>query len=96
MQRNKLIFALSDAALVINSDFEKGGTWAGAIEQLDKFRFVPVYVRSTGDLGKGLEALRQHGAMPWPEPTQADDLLQLIERAQDAKSSTTAEQLSLL
>jgi len=96
MQRNKIIYALSDAALVMNSDFEKGGTWAGAIEQLDKFRFVPVYVRSKGDLGKGLEALRQHGALPWPETTQADDLLQLIERAQDAEPSTPAEQLSLL
>jgi DNA processing protein len=95
MQRNKLIYALSDAALVMNSDFEKGGTWAGAIEQLDKFRLVPVYVRSKGDVGKGLEALRQHGAIPWPEPTRADDLLQLIEK-QSAEPSSPAEQLSLL
>jgi len=95
MQRNKLIYALSDAALVMNSDFEKGGTWAGAIEQLDKFRLVPVYVRSKGDVGKGLEALRQHGAIPWPEPTRADDLLQLIEK-QSAEQGSPAEQLSLL
>ena len=95
MQRNKLIYALSDAALVMNSDFEKGGTWAGAIEQLDKFRLVPVYVRSKGDLGKGLEALRQHGAIPWPEPTRADDLLRLIE-TKSAEPSSPAEQLSLL
>jgi predicted Rossmann fold nucleotide-binding protein DprA/Smf involved in DNA uptake len=41
MQRNKLIYALSDAALVMNSDFEKGGTWAGASNNwisLDWFR----------------------------------------------------------
>jgi predicted Rossmann fold nucleotide-binding protein DprA/Smf involved in DNA uptake len=95
MQRNKLIYALSDVALVMNSDFEKGGTWAGAIEQLDKFRLVPVYVRSKGDVGKGLEALRQHGAIPWPEPTRADDLLQLID-SQSAEPSSPAEQLSLL
>ena len=31
MQRNKIIYALADAALVVASDFEKGGTWAGAI-----------------------------------------------------------------
>ena len=30
MQRNKLIYALADAALVVNSDHGKGGTWAGA------------------------------------------------------------------
>jgi predicted Rossmann fold nucleotide-binding protein DprA/Smf involved in DNA uptake len=32
MQRNKLIYALADAALVVNSDIDKGGTWAGATE----------------------------------------------------------------
>lgn len=36
MQRNKLIYALADAALVVSSDYEKGGTWAGAVEQLEK------------------------------------------------------------
>ena len=36
MQRNKLIYALADAALVVNSDYEKGGTWAGAVEQLER------------------------------------------------------------
>ena len=46
MQRNKAIYALADAALVVTSDFEKGGTWAGAIEQLERFRFVPVFVRN--------------------------------------------------
>ena len=96
MQRNKLIYALSDAAVVVNSDFEKGGTWAGAIEQLEKFRLVPVYVRSKGDLGKGLDGLLEHGAMLWPNPNQADDLLQLIEEAQVPETRPVAEQLSLL
>ena len=68
MQRNKLIYALSDASLVVSSDLNKGGTWAGAIEQLDKLKFVPVYVRSTGDQSSGLDALRKKGAMPWPNP----------------------------
>ncbi|MEI9864693.1 MAG: DNA-processing protein DprA [Limisphaerales bacterium] len=27
MQRNKVIYALADAGLVVTSDFEKGGTW---------------------------------------------------------------------
>ena len=69
MQRNKLIYALSDAALVVSSDYEKGGTWTGATEQLDKLRFVPVFVRADGRTGKGLEALRRRGALPWPNPT---------------------------
>jgi DNA processing protein len=43
----------------------------------------------------GLEALRQHGAIPWPEPARADDLLRLIE-TKSAEPSSPAEQLSLL
>lgn len=69
MQRNKLIYALSEAALVVSSDYGKGGTWTGATEQLDKLKFVPVFVRADGRTGKGLEALRKRGALPWPNPT---------------------------
>ena len=79
MQRNKLIYALSDAAIVVNSDYEKGGTWAGAVEQLEKLRFVPVYVRSNGKTGKGLEALRRKGALPWPNPETPKALTEVLE-----------------
>ena len=72
MQRNKLIYALADAALVVSSDYDKGGTWAGAIEQLEKLHLVPVYIRSIGETGTGLEALRQKGALPWPSPDNAE------------------------
>lgn len=78
MQRNKLIYALADAALVVNSDFEKGGTWAGAVEQLEKLRLVPVYVRSNGETAKGLEALRQRGALPWPNPLTPEELVAVM------------------
>lgn len=73
MQRNKLIYALAEAALVVRSDLNKGGTWAGAVEQLDKLRFVPIYVRATGESSAGLEALRARGARPWPEPATRVD-----------------------
>ena len=68
MQRNKLIYALADAALVVNSDYRKGGTWAGAVEQLDKLKFVPVFVRTKGETGKGIDGLQERGALPWPNP----------------------------
>jgi DNA processing protein len=68
MRRNKLIYALSDVSLVVNSDLDKGGTWAGATEQLDKLKLVPVYVRTTGEISDGLRALWNKGAVPWPEP----------------------------
>jgi DNA processing protein len=93
MQRNKLIYALSDPALIVNSDLEKGGTWAGAVEQLEKLLLVPLYVRSSGDIGEGLEALRRKGATPWPNPTNSAEFLKLLDETPVAR---TNEQLSLL
>lgn len=74
MQRNKSIYALADAALVVSAEEGKGGTWAGATEQLAKLRLVPIYVRSTGSSSRGLEALRERGARPWPNPEDAEGL----------------------
>lgn len=34
MQRNKYIYSISDATIVVKSDYNKGGTWAGAKEAL--------------------------------------------------------------
>jgi len=84
MQRNKLIYALSDAALVVTSDFEKGGTWAGAIEQLEKLHLVPVFVRNGSHAGKGNSALLQHGALPWPNPSDKSELSDALSAASEA------------
>jgi predicted Rossmann fold nucleotide-binding protein DprA/Smf involved in DNA uptake len=78
MERNKFIYALADAALVVSSDYKKGGTWAGACEQLDKFHFVPVYIRPPRNGEKGLEALRDKGAVLWPEGINAPRLSGLL------------------
>ena len=78
MQRNKLIYAFADAALVVNSDFQKGGTWTGAVEQLDKLRLVPVYVRPPRAGEKGMEALRRKGARLWPVHMKPDELTVLL------------------
>ena len=74
MQRNKVIYALADAALVVNADMNKGGTWAGAREQLEKLRLIPIYVRSTGESSKALDALKSMGGRPWPNPGDTDSL----------------------
>lgn len=78
MKRNKLIYALADAALAVSADYKRGGTWAGAVEQLDRYRFVPVYVRSGGSVGKGLAALQKKGALPWPDPQDTDSFVQAL------------------
>jgi len=96
MQRNKLIYALADAALVVSSDYEKGGTWTGAVEQLDKLHFVPLYVRNTGEVGRGLEALRKKGAKPWPEPANSDEFSEaMVIQDQTASGLPDQEELGL-
>ena len=87
MQRNKVVYALADAALVVTSDFEKGGTWAGVIEQLEKLHFVPVFVRNDANAGKGNSALLHHGAVPWPDPHDSDELSQALAKAADTMAA---------
>ena len=84
MQRNKLIYGLADAALVVSAEFEKGGTWTGAVEQLDRHRFVSVYVRAAGGTGKGLRGLLEHGAKPWPSPDDATALRSVLDPPPEA------------
>jgi predicted Rossmann fold nucleotide-binding protein DprA/Smf involved in DNA uptake len=66
MERNKVIYALSDAALVVSSAAENGGTWAGAIEALDAAR-VTVYVKKHGNVSEGNRKLLARGGRPFAE-----------------------------
>jgi predicted Rossmann fold nucleotide-binding protein DprA/Smf involved in DNA uptake len=91
MQRNKVVYALSDAALVVNAEVDKGGTWAGAVEQLERLHLVPVYVRSTGDTGPGLAALRDKGALPWPNPKGAEGLAAALRAKASPEPSRTPQ-----
>lgn len=78
MQRNKYIYALSDAALIVNADEKKGGTWAGAIEQLDKYQHIPIYIRSTGRSSEGLNALKTKGALLWNNPNNIQNFNEIF------------------
>ena len=95
MQRNKLIYAFADAALVVSSDLDKGGTWSGAVEQLRKYAFTPLYVRSTGVRSEALEALRDRGALPWPNPQDADALEAALSVVMSDKDEVLQPPLSL-
>ncbi|WP_137806031.1 DNA-processing protein DprA [Pseudomonas sp. G(2018)] len=88
MQRNKLIYALADTSLVVSSDLNKGGTWAGAVEQLDKLKFVPVFVRSASESSAGLDGLRKKGALPWPNPQDVDSLEAVFNAAKPTPTAT--------
>ncbi len=66
MERNKLLYGLSDAALVVASAAESGGTWAGATEALHHGR-VKVFVKSTGVVAPGNPKLVRMGGIPFPD-----------------------------
>lgn len=66
MGRNKIIYGAADYAAVVSSDYQKGGTWAGAVEAL-KNDWCPVFMRSGADVGKGNNELINKGALPLDE-----------------------------
>lgn len=83
LQRNKLIYAMADAALVVDSDINKGGTWAGALEQIERLHYVPLFVRSTDKPSPGVRELMSRGAHEWPEPKDQDSFSKLFKTLSD-------------
>jgi predicted Rossmann fold nucleotide-binding protein DprA/Smf involved in DNA uptake len=67
MGRNRLIYCLADHAIVVASDAETGGTWAGATETL-KNSWVPVFVLEHEQMPAGNKLLLQKGAIAFPHP----------------------------
>ena len=66
MQRNKQIYALADFGLVVSSGYNEGGTWSGAIEQLEKLHLTPIFVRAGDVVPEGNRQLLRRGALPFP------------------------------
>ncbi len=99
MGRNKLIYALSRAGLVAASDHKKGGTWTGAKEQLDKLKYVPIFVRSTGTPSPGLDGLKELGAKEWPvldDVEATESLFGMPRNGEEAENSESgSEQLRM-
>lgn len=60
MARNRCIYALADHALVVQSDLDKGGTWAGATENLRE-GWVPLFVRQDREAAGNTELIRKGG-----------------------------------
>ncbi len=67
MGRNRLIYCLADYAIVVASDAETGGTWAGATETL-KNNWIPVFVLEHDAMPEGNKLLLQKGALAFPHP----------------------------
>ena len=96
MGRNRLIYCLSDYAIVVASDAETGGTWAGATETL-KNRWVPVFVLEHGQVPEGNRLLLEKGALPFPHPfRESPDRLSSWLKDNAANSPPQPSQPSLL
>jgi len=65
MARNKYIYCLADAAIVIAVDREQGGTWHGAVEDL-KRGWTPLWVKPHPDPASGNAELIRRGGCKLP------------------------------
>jgi predicted Rossmann fold nucleotide-binding protein DprA/Smf involved in DNA uptake len=65
MARNKYIYCLADAAIVIAADREQGGTWHGAVENL-KRGWTPLWVKPHPDPASGNAELTRRGGRELP------------------------------
>jgi len=92
MARNKLIYALADLTVVVASDLDTGGTWAGAVEALKHGYGAVAVWRGDGE-GSGNSALEHRGAAAITTPDHLDKLLGNPRQLSDAGA---LEQLSIL
>ena len=90
MGRNKLIYAMADYGLVVSAEYKKGGTWAGAEEELKRETSLPVFVRVGKNTPLGNNNLLNLGAIPWPESIDKNgfkqQLLGLIDQTREKRS----------
>jgi len=78
MGRNKLVYAMADYGLVVNAEHNKGGTWAGATEELKRDNALTVFIRSQGNIPLGNKKLLESGALEWPEIKNRENLSQQL------------------
>ncbi len=63
----QVIYGLADAAAIVRADAHKGGTWAGAEEELRREIPDPLFVRASEPMPDGNRALIARGARPFPD-----------------------------
>jgi len=95
MGRNKYIYALADFGLVVASEYQKGGTWSGAREELKRESARSVFVRDEDGAPDGNKALKKIGALSFPEQPWGKDLLSKMQEAVNSGHRPEAKQRSL-
>ncbi|MCI5123467.1 MAG: DNA-processing protein DprA, partial [Candidatus Electrothrix sp. AR5] len=91
MARNKYIYCLSEAAVVVHSG-TKGGTWNGALENLKK-KWVPLWVKRTIDSKAGNQEIVMKGGNWLSQDINAIDinsfLAKSVKHSAQEKNTTT-------
>jgi len=97
MDRNKYVYALSDFAVVISSSYNKGGTWAGATENL-KHGWVPMFVRKEDEIPQGnISLLKRENVYPITQEILNDENVNIYDwfTSQTKKSENNIKPLQL-
>jgi predicted Rossmann fold nucleotide-binding protein DprA/Smf involved in DNA uptake len=91
MGRNKYVYALADAALVVCASPGMGGTWTGATEALKKGR-TPVFVWLGEDPSEGNLKLVEKGAQVFPEEAVGNlsEWLAMLSRGANSREGMAA------
>ena len=93
MARNKYVYCMADAALVVHSG-TKGGTWNGALENLKK-GWVPLWVKPTKDQSAGNQAIVTQGARWCESSLEGISIGALLAPQENMGSSASSEHLAL-
>ena len=95
MGRNKYIYALSSYALIICAEKNKGGTWAGASEELKRENRIKVFVRNEGKVPEGNKELLKLGALPFPKYPWEESLFKTLGDIKISQSLVSGKTLSI-
>lgn len=97
MQRNKYIYCLSDASVIVHSGHPEtskngkgGGTWTGAVENLKK-TWVPLWVKPSTDTRSGNAAIVDAGAHWLPLQLTDLEINELLQGPASSNTSTTGD-----
>lgn len=101
MQRNKYIYCLSDASVVVHSgnpetskNGKGGGTWTGAMENLKK-AWVPLWVKPSSDTKSGNAAIVDTGAYWLPEQVTDLEIDTLFKAPEEPGARVTSDIFAL-
>ena len=77
MERNSLIYAIAEAAIIVHARFKQGGTWHGAIDA-QRRRLTQLVVREDST-NAAHQALISLGAVPLQKAAQLLNVLDHLE-----------------